>query len=262
MITVKQIYDCLNSFAPVERKMDFDNVGHLVGRENNSVSTVLLSLDITDNVIEEGIKLGAELIVSHHPLFFSLKSVTDSELVGRKIVSLLENHMSAVCMHTNLDAADEGVNAQLAKVLGLQNPVILTEEGRDSMGTPYCCGRIGTLKQAITMETFLQNIKTSLHTGGLRYVDSGKPVYKVAVVGGSGGSYLDAAYRAGCDTLITADVKYNPFLDAGELGMNLIDADHFCTENVVIPVLFRVLSEKFPELKLFVSSHGQVIRFI
>ena len=262
MATVKDIFELLNKFAPVERKMDFDNVGFLVGKGEDEVSKILVALDITDDVVKEAIDIGAQLIVSHHPMFFSLKTVNNTTAVGNRIVDLIANGISAICMHTNLDAADGGVNDALACTVGLNDMEILVSEGKDSEGIDYCCGRVGVLRRPVSMTEYLKTVKSALKTNGLRYYDSGREVNKVAVVGGSGGSYLEHAFEIGCDTIITADVKYDVFLRAKELGMNIIDGDHFCTENVVVPVIKRVLEFGFNDIEIIVSDrHGQVVSF-
>ncbi|MDD6188712.1 MAG: Nif3-like dinuclear metal center hexameric protein [Clostridiales bacterium] len=262
MRTVKEIYDFLNSKAPVAYKMDFDNPGFLVGDGSWQVEKVLLALDITDGVIDEAVECGADLIVSHHPLFFSLKSVNSETSTGARAVKLIENRIAGVCMHTNLDAVHEGVNDALAEKLGLMDIEAFEESGVDENGRFYGIGRIGKTAQPVTMAEFLPFVKTALKCNGLRYHDAGKPVSRVAVGGGSCGSYLELAAEKGCDTLVTSDVKYDTFLDAKRMEMNLIDADHFCTENVVVPVLERWLKAEFPELELRVSKrHCQTAQF-
>ncbi|MDR3277611.1 MAG: Nif3-like dinuclear metal center hexameric protein [Oscillospiraceae bacterium] len=251
MITVLDVYTKLAEFAPIEAKMDFDNVGHLVGASAGAVTRILLSLDITSDVIAEAADVGAELIVSHHPLFFSLKEVTDATVTGRKVIALIRNNIAAVCMHTNLDAARGGVNDRLAAAAGLINAEVMPD-------FPY--GRFGFIEKPAPLAEYLSKIKDSLHSNGLRYYDAGRPVRRVAVVGGSGGSELPRAVGLGCDTLLTADVKYDVFLDAKELGVNLIDGDHFCTENVVLAALEEAL--RFPGVRVARSArHGQTARF-
>lgn len=257
MITTNQVLAALTQLAPIDRKMDFDNVGLLVGRGEAPVSRILTALDVTDEVVQEAIEQKAELIAAHHPVIFHpVKSITDTDSTGRLLLKLTENHIAAICMHTNLDAADGGVNDALASVIGLQNLELLTTEGIDFDGKPYCCGRIGLLAQGLpdTMLSFLPYLKEVLKADGLRYHDAGRPVHKLAVVGGSGGSYLEAAFQAGCDTLITADIKYDVFLTAKALGMNIIDADHFCTENPVVPVITNYLTSRFPALTVLQSK--------
>ncbi len=117
MATVQDIFSFLAKKAPVEKKLDFDNVGLLVGRSDRPVSRIVLALDIVDEVIEEAIALGADLIVSHHPLFFSLKTVTDASWTGNRALTLAENRIAAICMHTNLYAAVGGVNDSLMVAL-------------------------------------------------------------------------------------------------------------------------------------------------
>ena len=254
MPTVGEILSFLNGKAPMEAKLSFDNVGLLVGRSDRKVSGILTALDITDEVIEEAIAESAELIVSHHPLFFELKSVSDATWTGSRALSLAEHGIAAICMHTNLDAARGGVNDALLDALSLKYDGELDEE--------TMIGRVGVLTEEMSMQEFLAHVKTSLHANGLRYHDAGIPVRRVAVCGGSGGGELSLAHAAGCDTYVTADIKYDPFLEAKHLGMNLIDADHFCTENVVVPVLRDWLTEAFPGLRVDVSRvHGQTARF-
>lgn len=263
MIKIRDVYDYLNLLAPVSLKMDFDNVGLLVGDYDAKTDRCLLALDITDEVIREAESMGADLIVSHHPLIFgAIKSVTADDLTGRKIMQLIKNDISAICMHTNLDIARGGVNDALMSALGADVHGFLEPSGRDADGNEVGCGRVGELKNETELEEFLGICKNVLNTSGLRYHDAGKKVKKLAVMGGAGGSSIALAKSMGCDTYVTADIKYNGFLDAKELGINLIDADHFCTENVIIPVLAQRLAEEFKDAEFVVSSvHKQTVSF-
>jgi dinuclear metal center YbgI/SA1388 family protein len=248
MPTVGEIFDFLNTKAPVETKLDFDNVGLLVGSRAWPVTSVLLALEITGEVIAEAKELKAGLVLSHHPLFFDLKAVSSEVPQGKKAMDLLTGGIAAICMHTNLDAVDGGVNDALASALGLG-------EARPYEAEHIC--RLGTLPEAMPLADFLARIKKRLGCAGLRYVDGGRPVCLVAVGGGSCGSMLEETAETGCDTFVTADVKHDQFLRAKELGLNLIDAGHFNTENVVIPVLRDWLAGKFPALELRIAAHGQ-----
>lgn len=262
MATVREICDFFNTMAPFYMKLDFDNVGHLAGRENTDVSKALLALDITDDVVDEAVEIGAQLIVSHHPMFFDLKKVVDSDTKGRKIIKLIENGMSAICLHTNMDAADGGVNDALMVALGARDWSLLTTEGTHPDGRPYGISRVGELREPMSLEDFLKRVKNNLASNGLRYHNAGRPVYKIACCGGSGGGEIKAALDAGCDTYVTSDIKYDQFLQAKEAGINLIDADHFCTENVVVPVMARRLKEKYPDIEIQVSkAHRQTAEF-
>ena len=263
MVKTKDILHFLEDYAPVRMKMDFDNVGLLVGKSEKEVNKILVSLDITQEVIEEAVQAGAGLIVSHHPLFFSLKTVNDTDITGRKILKLINHDIAAICMHTNLDAAHGGGNDVLAAKVGLTNTEILSEEGVNERGETYGFGRIGVLEDEVSFDSFLVYLKDILDSNGIRYYNAGRPVKKVAVLGGSGGSSLKDAVDKGCDTFITADIKYDVFLDAKEYGINLIDGDHFCTENVVVPVLYKKLKENFHNVKVMISeSHIQTANFI
>ena len=246
MHTIGKILVELAKLAPLETKLDFDNVGLLAGDPDWSVNTVLLSLDITSAVIREAERLSAGLVISHHPLFFDLKAAVPGNPGGKHTLELLTRKIGAICMHTNLDAADGGVNDALAKALGLLDTQPFE---------PEHIGRIGHTREPGTLPDFLGKVKTALHCEGIRYVNGTGPVFQVAVGGGSCGSMLEDAVKAGCDTFVTADVKHDVFLYASELGINLIDAGHFHTENVVIPVLRNYLLRSFPQLTVHISSH-------
>ncbi len=251
MTKVSDLYEAMCRIAPLELQMDFDNAGFLVGHADREVRTVLLSLDITPEVVEEAAALGAELIVSHHPVIFHpLHSVT-AEGEGALVLRLAEKGIAAICMHTNLDIVEGGVNDVLLRLLGAE-----PEEALDADG----CGRVGSLAAPMPMAAFLSCCKEALKVNALRYVSSGRPVYRLAVMGGSGGDAFRDAMAKGCDTYVTADVKYHQFLDAAALGLNLIDADHFCTENPVMAMVQRKLQKEFPAVSFVLSGrHRQTI---
>ncbi len=264
MESVKSIRDALNERVPNYMKLDFDNVGMLVGFCDTEVTTALCALDITDAVIEEAASLGAQLILSHHPLLFEpLKRVTDDDIKGRKVIRLIESGISAICLHTNLDTAEGGVNDCLMAALGARVTGLLAPHGTHPDGSPYGISRLGELPLPVELDEFLARTKQRLNVSGIRYVDGGKPVHHIACCGGAGGSEMRKAFEAGCDTYVTADLKYDHFLDAKELGLNLIDADHFCTENVVVPQLKRLLLEIDSSLDVRISKvHKQTICFL
>ena len=254
MNTVKDIFEKLCEIAPLELQLDYDNAGFLIGRADTPVEKALLSLDVTDDVVTEAVERGARLIVSHHPVIWEeMKSLTDLKPENEKILRLLEHGIAVISMHTNLDIAEGGVNDVLISLLGAENEGPFDEEG---------CGRMGRLEKPLPLDEFLALCKEKLNTRGLRYYDAGRTVEHIAVLGGAGGSGLIGAWQAGCDTYVTADVKYSVFLQARELGINLIDGDHFCTENPIISVLARKLSEAFPDTAFLISErHDQTARF-
>lgn len=245
MPTIGMILNALSELAPPESKMDFDNVGLLAGDPDWETARVMLSLDITSEVIQEAAQNQAGLIISHHPLFFDLKAATPATEGGKHLLELLTRRIGAICMHTNLDAADGGVNDALSDALHLYEAHPFEAEH---------VLRIGQLEKTVPLRSFLTEVKSALNCEGLRFTGS-SPVYRVAVGGGSCGSMLEEAVEAGCDTFLTADIKYSVFLRAKELGINLIDAGHFHTETVVIPVLKTHLERRFPDVEFIISSH-------
>ena len=266
MIKVNDVYEFLKTVAPLEMAVETDNIGFLVGTGNTEVSKILVCLDITGDVISEALEIGAQVIVAHHPIFFSLKTVTDADITGKKIVRLLSGGISAICMHTNLDATRGGVNDALAVAVGIADEAREAEPLSDSIrldsGEIVSLGRVGYLKEACPMPMYLERLKKALNVNGLRYFDAGRDVYKIAISSGAGGGEWDNAVKSGCDTFVTADIKYHMFLDAKELGINIIDGGHYNTENLVIDVLAEKLGAAFPDAEVAVSKiHMQMIDF-
>lgn len=252
MRTVQDILHYLEALAPVNLKMDWDNVGLLCGRSDKQVRTILVALDPFTHVCQEAVEVGADLLVTHHPLIFQpLNSVSDQTATGRAIMTLIANDISAVNAHTNLDCALGGVNDTLAERLELTDVSVIGSEHLLRAGQFHS-----------SLPAFLEHVKTKLGCEGLRYVDGGKQVCKVAVGGGSCGSELEDVIAAGCDTFITADVKYNQFWDAKEMGISLIDAGHFHTENPVCTVLADKLQKAFPDMQIILSKkHADCVNF-
>ena len=254
MATVADILNFMEAIAPKSLKMDWDNVGLLCGSKSTPVTKILVALDPFEGVCREAAEVGAELIVTHHPLIFQpARSVTDETSIGRSIQLLCRHGISAINAHTNLDIAAGGVNDVLAATLGLANIAPTAPEGG-----LLRCGEVDEQP----LETFLATVKENLGCKGLRYVDGGKPVRKVAVGSGSCADGMLDALAAGCDTFVTADVKYNQFWDAHDLGLNLIDAGHFHTENPVVAVLAEKLAAAFPEIQVKISeTHTDCMKY-
>ena len=255
-MTVQTILDYIWTLAPIEYKMSWDNVGLLLGRASAEVHRVLLSLDATAAVAREAAELGCELVVSHHPVIFrGDKHVNDLDPLTEPELLFLENRIAVISMHTNLDCAPGGVNDVLASLLGLHNIEILQEPGEPALV------RCGTVERQ-SLPEFAAFVKKTLLCPGLRFIDGGCAVQKVAVGGGSCIESAESALAAGCDTFVTGDVKYHEFLDAAARGLNVVDAGHFETENPVIHALRAKLQDRFPEIGFLISAHCGLIRFL
>ena len=255
MATVADILSFVETLAPRAMKMDWDNVGLLCGSKHTDVTRVLVALDPFEGVCEEAEAWGAQLIVTHHPIIFQpLKAVTDETSIGRSILTLCRAGISAINAHTNFDCAVGGVNDILAAKLGLTDVEVINPEGEHLL-------RMGHVNEQ-SLSQFLAAVKKNLGCAGLRYVDGGKPVRKVAVGGGAcSGGMLDAL-AAGCDTFVTSDIKYNQFWDAHDLGLSLIDAGHFCTENPATACLAEKIAATFPEVEVKISeTHRDCMKF-
>ena len=255
MPKILDILTYLEEYAPYNLSEHWDNCGLMVGDTSNEVTNILCSLDVTPNVILEAINCNCNLIISHHPLIFtSIKCVSNEDYIGKMIIMSIKNDISIICMHTNLDCANDGVNDALANALGLLD--IKNLEG----GECARLGRFGHLLNEICLDKFLDFTKNKLQSNGIKFTGN-RPVKKVAVLGGSGGKLIDLAINNDCDTYVTADCSYDTFQKAEYMNINLIDAGHFATENVICDVLKNKIEQKFNNTVKISSSHRDIINF-
>lgn len=262
MTTVNDILTFMETVAPQAKKESWDNVGLSCGRRDKEVRTILVALDPFEDVAEEAVQIGADLIVTHHPLLFHpAYAVTGETAIGRTLITLIRHDIAAFSAHTNLDIAPEGVGHCLAKALQLQNISVIDPQQTDADGGVWGLLRRGTV-DAQPLDAFLSRVKQALHTPVLRYAPAGEIVRHVAVGGGACADEWKAALDAGCDTFVTSDARYNDFWDARDAGLTLIDAGHFYTENPVCAYLQRILRDAFPEVKVELSrTHGDCMKF-
>lgn len=249
MTTVHQIYEQMQRIAPPELAEGWDNVGLLVDC-GGPVRRVLVALDITPQVLEEAKRERCSLIVSHHPVIFSpLKRLSGADLPFR----LVQAGISAICMHTNLDAAEGGVNEVLAGIFGMKNP------------QPFAngCGRVGAI-DPIPVPELARRARTELSARcnppengpavQIKYADTGKPVQRLAVISGAGGSLFEEALAQGADCLLTGEANHHHACDAVRLGLSIIAAGHYATEFPVTAAVAQKLRAAFPELEVLVSE--------
>ncbi len=202
--TVQDILTFLEQIAPPSLAESWDNIGLMTGNRGTEVSRVLCALDVTEGVVQEAADCGAQLIVAHHPLIFtSVHAVTADDTTGRALMTAIRHGISVICMHTNADCAEGGVNDVLAAALGLTE-IVNMEAGENGM-----LGRVGNLPEAMPPRAFAAYVKERLHAGGVRFTDAGKPVRRVAVGGGACGKMMDSALGKGADAFVIGDCSYD-----------------------------------------------------
>lgn len=244
MAKVKDFYGYLNSIAPFETQEDWDNSGMLAGDMNAEVKKAAVVLDITHEEIKKAKAIGADLIISHHPVIFNpIKSVTK----GSVPYELVASSINALCCHTPLDIADGGTNDSLAELLGINvtraNDPIL---------------RLGTVEPT-TAQELAGKIANTLNTK-VRYADAGKTIKRIAICTGAGCSLIEAAGEI--DAFITGDASHHSFLDCVQAGITLIAAGHYETEIIVVPVLVKKLQAQFPDIEIIDIKQENPIKFI
>ena len=237
-MTVRELYKFFEEKIPRALSCDWDNDGLMVcADDTKEVRRVLVALDITAAVAQKAVDEGYDLIVSHHPLIFRpIKAVSPGDAVANKVIKLLVSGVSAMSFHTRLDAVEGGVNDVLANSLGLCEITTFGKDGEEM-------GRIGTLAEPTTLRAFAEVVKNATGAGRVQISDAGKPVFRVALLGGGGAGEVALAAAAGADTYLTGELKHDQLTEAPERGMNLIMGGHFWTENLVCNRIRELLLE-------------------
>lgn len=254
---VKELIAFFDEWAPPQYQESYDNSGHLVGNADDEIKGVLVSLDATEAVVDEAIKLGANMLVSHHPIIFGgLKRLTSQNYVQRVVQKAIKHDINLFAIHTNLDNVYyNGVNTYLAKILDLENVEILLPKSGMPEDNKIGAGAIGTLPNPIDELAFLQELKTKLKLQVIKHTELlGRPISKVAVCGGSGRFLLDNALRQKADLFISSDFKYHEYFDADN-QIVIADIGHFESEQHTIRMIHEILTNKFSN---FASHYTEV----
>lgn len=238
---VKDIIALLEAEVPLRWQESYDNAGLAVGNPEAEVEGVLIALDATEEVVDEAIREGAQMVITHHPIIFRpIKRLAEENRQQRTIAKAIRHGIALYAAHTNLDSAPEaGISHHLARLFGVQVESLLEQGSEEGVGI----GVVGVLPQAVETDNFLTLIKERLGVEALRHSTVRTPqVQRVAICSGSGGGLIEEAERAGADIYIAADFKYHDFVDADR--MVLVDVGHFESEICAIEILFDILSKK------------------
>lgn len=249
-LTCREVVEKLEREYPPSCAEQWDNVGLLVGRMDAAVKRVYIALDLTEEVLQEAVGWGADLILTHHPVIFQgIKRVNDQDFIGRKILELAENHTACYAMHTNFDVlAMADINERL---LGFQDTKVLFRTGEDGQGRPLGIGRVGEVKPPMDLESCARLVKERFGLSGVRvFGDLKRIICRAAVSGGSGKSMIGSALAGGAQVLITGDIDHHTGLDAVDQGLCIIDAGHYGTEYCFVPYMEDRLGRMFPQLEL------------
>ena len=259
MNKVSEILSYITEVAPIHWQESYDNSGLLVGDANALVDKVLLTLDLTEKVIDEAIENSFHLVISHHPLIFKgLKNILVDDTTGRIITKAIKHDISIAAMHTNIDNSFYGVNRVLAEQLGLKNlnilhPNISASQHLSDSETQVGSGMIGYLENEMSEKDFLKIVKEKLNVGAIRHTELlDKPIKKVAICGGSGSFLIGDAKRCGADAYITADLKYHDFFETDN-EILIVDAGHFETEQFTKQLFADIILKKNPKFAVQIS---------
>ena len=253
IVKIDDIYRYLDTLYPFSSQDSWDNSGLLVENYDMECSKVLLSLDISREVVHEAANKGAELIVSHHPVIFEpLRAITRSSAV----YELIDSGIAALCMHTNLDISEGGTNGVILRELEKKYRLTGEPEPFEEIGGGRHYGWIVQLAEPILPAELANGLKSIFGCEYVRMSRRRHRISRIAFCSGSGGSMLGEALAKGCDALITGDVKHDVWISANNSLISLFDCGHFHTENIVLNELRRVLEEKFPQLDIEISGNS------
>ena len=247
---VKDIISVIEEFAPLFLQENWDNSGLCIGSPEDSVSSVLLGLDCTPELVDEAISCGADMIVTHHPLIFSgLKKISPEDKVGEAVIKAIKAGISIYAAHTSADKVIAGVSGAMAARLGLKDVAILDEDG-DGTGL----GVVGNLPEAMAAEDVIRLVKDRF---GLKAMRASRPVdgmiERIALCGGSGGSLIKAARRSGAQLYISGDISYHNFFT--EDGFMIMDIGHYESEIEIVDILFSLIKKNFPTFAVRITQN-------
>lgn len=251
----KEIIKKIEDFAPSSLACTWDNPGLLCGDREKDIKKVFLTLDTNLTTVKEAVEKGADMIISHHPIFMSgIKKIDFSTPDGKMIELLIKNDIVVFAAHTNMDAAQSGINQRLAEIFELENIGIL-----EPIDEKSGIGRFGDLKSEVSAVEFAETVKEKLNTPHLR-ISGERTIKKLGICSGSGADFVDYAIENGCDCLLTGDVKYHNAIDAALDGICIIDAGHFPTEKLVCNIFHQILAEC--PLEFIYSDNTDIFKFI
>ena len=247
----KDIIKVIEDFAPLSIQEGWDNCGLCVGSPEDEVTSVLLALDCTPELVDEAVELGADMIVTHHPLIFSgLKKISPDDMVGRAVIKAIKAGICIYAAHTNADKVLSGVSGAMASRLGLTNVSVLDEDG-DGTGL----GAVGDLPEPLQVDQMIELVKDKF---SVKCLKSSRPVdgkvSRVAVCGGSGSSLIAAARGAGAQLYITGDVSYHHFFTPE--GFMIMDIGHYESEIDIVDVLFSLIKKNFPTFAVRIAQNS------
>ena len=236
----------MESIAPPILKESYDNVGLMVGDREREVTKILVALDCTLKVIEEAKAMGAEVILSHHPLLFKKPStITTDTLLGKKIIELIKSDIALYSSHTNWDSVSHGLNDEFVAYLGFGEGEIME---RNPLEESAGIGRVVNISKEMTLGEVIDRVKEKLNLKGLRFAGNlNKPIKTIAFVNGSGQDFMEIARRKGADLIITGDTTYHYTSDYSEMGLAILDVGHFNSEWPIVVKLAENIREQLKD---------------
>ena len=251
---IKDVLNALERFAPLPLQEDWDNAGLQIGLTETDVSGALLCLDVNEQIIEEAVRRGCNLVVAHHPLIFrGLKAITGQDLVQKTVEKAIMNKVAVIAMHTNMDNVKGGVNYRIAQHLGLQNVEFFAAKPNQT-GKEAGNGVVGCLPIPLAAKDFINKVKTEfgVHTAACNQLLE-RPIRKVAICGGAGDFLVDEAVRNGADAFITGEMHYHVFFGK-EQQLQICVIGHYQSEQFTAEVFQEIIQKECMGVKTFIAE--------
>ena len=247
MSIVKDVYSFLDTVAPFSTSAPWDNTGLLVGDENKEVKKVMLSLDVTGDVIAEAIKENVDLVITHHPLIFEpLKQINDTQFISYRILKLLQHDIAYYAMHTNYDVL--GMAELAANIMGLTDTEVFEVTGQEP---EQGIGRVGSLDKEMTLLDCCHLVKEKFNLKNVKvFGNLNTMVKRVAISPGSGKHMSGLAVQKKADVLVTGDIDHHEGIDAVAQGVAIIDAGHYGIEHIFVADIATYLENQLDNVSI------------
>lgn len=258
---LRELLDRIRLKYPEELQYSWDNSSLNLGDLDQDINKIMLTLEITNRTIDEAIEKGVDLVISHHPFLMSkVNQIRTDTIKGGLIYKMIRNNISAYCMHTSYDMAEDGLNDYFFDLLGIKDRQVLdVESSLDSYndGKEYGLGRLADLEKPIEIGDLISSLKDKLNIDHARYVGpKDLLINKIAVVTGNGSEFFQLAKSKGCDILITGDLKYHQAMDALDMGMALLDFGHYGTEHIFSKSVYNYINSISGDIEVLISERN------
>lgn len=248
---INDIIGVIEDFAPLDLQEEYDNSGLVIGDREKEVVKVLIAVDVTEDVVDEAIREGAGLIISHHPIIFNpIRYITTDDLRGELLLKIIRNDIAVYAAHTNVDNADESIAREFLEGLDAENICPMVD----------CSGIYGSLSKPLTFGQLIEKIRAYTGDSNIKTIGNFEDIVEeISFLNGANGNSEDLLVQAGSlsDVMITSEVRYHIASMAKQLDINIIELGHFESEKCFMELICRKLKEKIKAAEILISKESK-----